>query len=63
MTGLTPEQEIRARALDAAVTLIDIGEVDAVRIAETVFAPYIRDAIVPAPTQSTTKKPTHLKPV
>jgi hypothetical protein len=57
MSGLTSEQEIRARALDAAVTLIDIGENDAVRIADSLFVPYIRDGVVPQ------KKPQHLKPV
>ena len=57
MSSLTPEQELRARALDAAVTLIDIGEHDAVRVADALFVPYIKDGIVPA------KKPQHLKPV
>jgi hypothetical protein len=47
MTGLTPEQEIRARALECAVTLLDLNAPDALDIAATMFAPYIESGALP----------------
>jgi len=54
MTHLTQEQEIRARALDAAVTLIDMTASEAIDIAATMFAAYIETGALPEPAN---KKP------
>ena len=47
MTHLTLEQEIRARALDAAVTLIDMTASEAIDIAATMFVAYIETGAMP----------------
>lgn len=58
MTGLTPTQEIRARALDAAVTLMELSAAEAIDIAATMFVPYIETGVLPE-----TKSRAKLKPV